>query len=178
MRRPLALLASALLLAGASLVGAVGVKLRPQDPAIEKIVLDILKRLSTPAVPLTLDKTGGPLLALGGAVPFNPDLSSRTVNVKGEKRIEFNPAGPQPLQAEVETELLLELGLKVLTPEAARLRFSGVDLNGDGKVDTADLALLMSSFGKAGSNLRGDLNGDGRIDDLDLRLFSAAYRLP
>ena len=47
-----------------------------------------------------------------------------------------------------------------------------------GKIDTADLAILMGNFGQTAVNARGDLNNDGRVDDLDVRLFSAQYKLP
>lgn len=162
---------------------AATVRLRPQNPQIEQIIADVLKRISSEGLPLTLDKSSGTILALGGSgatarVAFNPDVSARTLNTADGKRIEFNPKGPQPLKDAVEAELLKELGLSALTPEAARLRFSGVDINGDGKVDTADLALLMGSYGQSGSNQRGDLNNDGHVDDLDLQIFSKAYRLP
>lgn len=52
------------------------------------------------------------------------------------------------------------------------------DLNGDGTVDPADLAIFMANLGKTGKNLPGDLNGDGRVDDRDLQLFVKAYQLP
>jgi len=237
---------------------AVSVKLRPQSPQIEGIIVDLLKRLSSSTLPLTLDKssgtvfvlsdtvtsptplpvtvpvggtagtvtvtppvTGSPVTGLpatgglpgtgtglpGSAVPaagvpagslplassagnvsgdvltasgvaFNPDVSSRTLTGLGGKRVEFNPRGPVSLKEAVETEVQKELGLSALTPEAAQLRFSGADLNGDGKIDTDDLALLMGNFGQSGGNTRGDLNNDGRVDDLDVELFSAQYKLP
>jgi hypothetical protein len=165
--------------------GAVGIRLRPQTPQIEQLVTDLLRRLSSSTVPLTLDKTSGPVyvLAAPGAVAFNPDVSARTVTVPGangatEKRTEFNPQGPVPLKDAVEAEVKKELGLSALTPEAAQLRYSGADLNNDSKIDTADLAILMGNFGQSGGSQRGDLNNDGHIDNLDLKLFSAQYKLP
>ena len=181
MRRPgWARLGLALLCLGLPAAGAVGIKLRPQSPQIEQLVLDLLKRLSSSALPLTLDKSAGPIFVLAGAdsVAFNPDVSARTLTVGGERRTEFNPQGPLALKDAVETEVQKELGLSALTPEAAQLRFSGADLNNDGKIDTADLAILMGNFGQSGGNTRGDLNNDGHVDDLDVRLFSAQYKLP
>ena len=159
---------------------AVDVKLRPQSPQIEQLILDLLRRLSSSALPLTLDKTSGTIFVLAGAesVAFNPDVSARTLTGSSGKRVEFNPRGPINLKDAVETEFQKELGLGALTPEAAQMRFSGADLNGDGKIDTADLAILMGNFGRSGSNIPGDLNNDGRVDDLDVRLFSAQYKLP
>ena len=46
------------------------------------------------------------------------------------------------------------------------------DLNGDGKVDGADLGLLLSQWGVAGN---GDLNGDGTVNGADLGLMLAAW---
>lgn len=159
---------------------ATSVNLRPQSSQIEQLILDLLKRLSNSVFTLTLDKTSGTLFVLAGAdsVAFNPDVSARTLTGSGGRRVEFNPMGPMTLKDSVELEFQKELGLKALTPEAAILRFSGADLNGDGKIDTADLAILMGNFGKSGRNIPGDLNNDGRVDDLDVQLFSALYQLP
>lgn len=160
--------------------GAVGIKLQPKTPQIEQLVLDTLKRLSSSTLALTLDKTSGTVFVLGTAasVAFNPEVSARTVSVNGVRQTEFNPQGPLSLKDAVEAEVQKELGLSALTPEAAQLRYSGADLNNDGKIDTADLGILMGNFGQAGANIRGDLNNDGRVDDLDVRLFSAQYKLP
>ena len=62
-------------------------------------------------------------------------------------------------------------------PAGAAARFSGADLNSDGTVDLADLAVIMENLGKSGT-LPGDLNGDRRVDDADLKLFSRQYTLP
>ena len=46
------------------------------------------------------------------------------------------------------------------------------DLNGDGLVNCADLAIIKASFGKsvgqAGFDIRGDVNGDGVVNIIDL----------
>jgi hypothetical protein len=159
---------------------AINVKLRPQTPEIEQLVQEILNRLSSKSIPLVLDKSAGTVYIIppAGSVVFNPDVTSRTILVKGEKRVEFNPRGPISLKDAVGTELQKELGLSALTQEAAQLRYSGADLNADGKIDTADLAILMGAFGQNVSNARGDLNGDGHVDNLDLKLFGAEYKLP
>lgn len=162
-----------------SLASAATIKLRPQGAALTKVVQDAVAALSTKEVPVTLDTRGGPLLLLGGSgassAPFNPDVAARVVTVGAERRIEFNPQGPLPLAEAVRAELARELGLSAWTPEAARTRLGGADLNGDGKVTLADLAILMGNYGKPGA-LPGDLNQDQKVDDADLRLFSAQYR--
>ena len=107
-------------------------------------------------------------------VPFNPDVVARTVGQGTQRRIEINPNGPLPLNAAVQQALAQEFQLEAWTPEAARLRFSGADLNADGTVDLTDLALLMNNLGGTG---RGDLNGDSTVDMADVELFSKQYRL-
>lgn len=171
MRRAAAL-ALALL---AGMASAASVKLRPQGAELTRAVEAALAAISTPETPVTLDTSGGPLLVLGGTVPFNPDVAARTLTLGGERRIEFNPQGPLPLAEALRAELTRELGLREWTPAAARVRLSGADLNGDGTIDLTDLALLMNNYGKTGA-LAGDLNGDRRVDDADVRLFSAQYR--
>lgn len=164
----------AALLAGAA--SAADLRLRPQGPELTRAVQQALAELSTPALPLQLVTSSGPVLRLGSdsGVPFNPDTAVRTVGA-GERRIEINPQGPLTLAEAVRRALAQEFELDAWTPEAARLRFSGADLNGDGAVDLTDLALLMNSLGGSG---RGDLNGDRQVDEADLKLFAEAYTLP
>ena len=54
------------------------------------------------------------------------------------------------------------------------------DLNGDGKVDCSDLAIVKASFGKktgqTGFNALADVNGDGIVNILDLAFV--ARQLP
>lgn len=156
---------------------AVGIKLRPQGDEMLRAVQAAIAQLATRDIPMTLDSSGGPTLTLGGvgvsAAPFNPDEISRVVMVGSERRIEFNPQGPLPLADAVRQTLQAELKLKDWTPAAAQQRFGGADLNGDGVIDLADLAILMGNFGT--SNTQGDLNQDRKVDDADLRLFSALY---
>ena len=121
------------------------VALRPDGAALRQEVQAALAALSSPDFPVTLDDSAqgnGPVLVLGGSVPFNPDLASRTLTVSGVRRTEFNPKGPLPLREAVRTEIGSLLGLKEFTPLAARRKLSGADVNGDGKVDLTDLALL------------------------------------
>jgi hypothetical protein len=51
------------------------------------------------------------------------------------------------------------------------------DLNGDGRVDSQDLTLLLAEWGAAerGSSPRGDIDGDGRVDGRDLSALVAAW---
>ncbi|ANE43520.1 hypothetical protein [Deinococcus puniceus] len=168
-------LLSALVLAGSA--SAVTVKLRPQGAELTRLVQEALAAISTPELPVTLDSSSGPVLSIGSStgVAFNPDVSARVVGTGTDQRIEFNPNSPQPLAEALRAELTRFIGLKAWTPEAAKLRLSGADLNGDGVIDLTDFALLMNNYGKTGS-LPGDLNGDSRVDDLDLRVFGGQYK--
>ncbi|WP_241191244.1 dockerin type I domain-containing protein [Deinococcus psychrotolerans] len=157
------------------------VALRPEGAALRQEVLSALSALSTPDFPITLDDSaqgGGAVLVLGGSVPFNPDLSSRTLTVNNVRRTELNPKGPLPLSGAVRAEISSLLGLSEFSPQAARRKLSGADINGDGKVDLTDLALLMGNYGKTGGGLSGDLNRDGRVDESDLNLFTEEYSIP
>ena len=52
------------------------------------------------------------------------------------------------------------------------------DINGDGKVDAADLSMLIADFGKSGAaitNPAADINGDGKVDSADLSILIANY---
>jgi hypothetical protein len=170
--------AGLLLSAALGLADAASVRLQPQGEALTRAVQAALAAISTKELPVTLDSGSGTVLTLGGAgssaAPFNPDVAARVVTVAGARRIEFNPAGPLPLEQAVRQELARELGFKDWTPEAARTRLSGADLNGDGRIDLKDLAILMDNYGKASSV--GDLNQDRKVDDADLRIFSGQYR--
>jgi hypothetical protein len=42
------------------------------------------------------------------------------------------------------------------------------DLNGDGSIDAADLAILLSNWGVNGV---GDINGDGSVEATDLAIL-------
>ncbi len=166
---------STLVLAGSA--NAATVKLRPQGAELTRLVEQALSAISTNELPVTLDSSSGPVLSIGSSngVAFNPDVSARVIGTGTEQRIEFNPNGPQPLTEALRAELTRFIGLKAWTSEAAKLRLSGADLNGDGAIDLTDFALLMNNYGKTG-NLPGDLNGDSRVDDLDLRVFGGQYK--
>lgn len=50
------------------------------------------------------------------------------------------------------------------------------DFNGDGRVDGADLGLLLASWGKCPAPCAPDLTGDGTVDGADLGLLLAAWQ--
>ena len=47
------------------------------------------------------------------------------------------------------------------------------DLNDDGKVDGADLAILLGAWGN--NNIFMDINGDGKVDGADVAQLQAAW---
>lgn len=47
------------------------------------------------------------------------------------------------------------------------------DLNGDGKVNSLDLSVIVQNFGKNPKNKKADLNSDGKVDQDDIDLISA-----
>lgn len=177
-RRVTGRLALALLPLMLGSVQAAAIKLRPQGENLQQAVEAALAQLSTKDVPMTLDTSGGPTLTLGGVgvsnAAFNPDTISRVVNVNGERRIEFNPQSGVPLLDAVKQALLAELKLKEWTPAAAQQRFGGADLNGDGVINVADLAIFMANYGSSTASM-GDLNQDRKVDDADWKLFNAQY---
>lgn len=172
------LLGTYLLAAGLSgQAAAADLNLRPEGEPLTRAVQQALAELSTEALPLRLVTRSGPRVTLGtsSGVAFNPDVAVRSVGQGENRRIEINPNGPLPLNQAVRQALAQEFDLEAWTPAAARLRFSGADLNADGAVDLTDLALLMNNLGSTG---RGDLNGDRRVDDTDVALFERQYQLP
>lgn len=59
-----------------------------------------------------------------------------------------------------------------LTPSPYDQNLTKYDLNGDGKINAKDNAIILQNFEKKGRNIAGDLNGDGIVDQKDLDLMS------
>jgi uncharacterized protein (DUF2141 family) len=59
-----------------------------------------------------------------------------------------------------------------LVPDACEV--VAADINGDGSVDSADLGILLSSWG-ACAGCAADINGDGGVDSADLGALLAAW---
>ena len=55
---------------------------------------------------------------------------------------------------------------------SSKLCFDPADLNRDGRVDAADLSILLGAWGTSGAS---DLNGDGTVDAADLAALLAAW---
>jgi hypothetical protein len=76
---------------------------------------------------------------------------------------------------------MIVLGVSMLVLWAQPVRASSVreDLNGDGKVDIKDVAIVGKAFGSYPGHPRwnsaADLNGDGVVDALDLALVAKGF---
>jgi len=72
---------------------------------------------------------------------------------------------------------VIVLGFSLLALDVQLTRAEALigDLNGDGKVDIKDLAILAKAFGSSPGNPRWnaacDLNGDGKVDLLDAAIL-------
>lgn len=54
----------------------------------------------------------------------------------------------------------------------------GADINGDGRVDVRDFAIMQANLGSPGERSDGDLNGDGFVDQGDFALLQASFDNP
>ncbi|MGD0029071.1 MAG: dockerin type I domain-containing protein [Candidatus Bathyarchaeia archaeon] len=76
---------------------------------------------------------------------------------------------------------MIVLGLSMLSLGVQLTRASGLvgDLNGDGKVDGKDVAIVAKAFGAYPGHPRwdstADLNGDGVVDALDLAIVAKNF---
>ena len=57
-----------------------------------------------------------------------------------------------------------------VVPSASSL--TKYDLNGDGKINAADNAIILLNFGKNPKDKKADINEDGMVDQKDLELMS------
>lgn len=57
-------------------------------------------------------------------------------------------------------------------PSPTTLDLDQYDLNGDGKINAADNAIILQNFGKKSKNLKADLNKDGTVNQEDLDLMA------
>jgi hypothetical protein len=62
------------------------------------------------------------------------------------------------------------------TSTGVSVLFNNGDINGDGHVNIADLAILAGNWGKTGMTYaQGDLNGDGKVNISDLSILANYY---
>jgi hypothetical protein len=104
------------------------------------------------------------------AQPFFPDVQA-TFGYARFASVSVPPelAGVDLVTQASDAQLLAFLGANA-NPEPGRDPVPA-DLNGDGSVDAADLALLLGSWGTSGN----DLTGDGTVDASDLAILLGAW---
>ena len=94
----------------------------------------------------------------GGTGVMNPAIG---VAPSGEA-----PSDAMALDAPTAEDLALLRDLRAYPP---------ADLTRDGAVDFYDLAAFGAAYGSVGVNLRADLDGDGRVGEADLAILREAY---
>ena len=114
--------------------------------------------LADGAVEASLDPIGAVLLAPGESI----EVAAMIANFAGGKPVSAM------LVARRADEARASAAIELVEPSA-----SSPDLDGDGVVSGADLALLLGNFG--GSGL-GDLDGSGEVDGADLAILLGAWK--
>lgn len=66
----------------------------------------------------------------------------------------------------------IKLGQNIDLTIGPTVELSKFDLNGDGKINATDNAILLQNFGKNPKNQKADLNKDGEVNIKDLELMS------
>lgn len=79
-----------------------------------------------------------------------------------------NVEGLRAIGATAATAAVLMLAPIALAQSSCTPCTSLSDLNGDGRIDGGDLAILLGSWGNCDAQCPADLNGDGVVDGLDL----------
>lgn len=97
---------------------------------------------------------------------------------KGEANILFKikaTSSPLPsikLGQDVDLTTETEKATPEPTPVIQEKDMKKYDLNGDGKINAADNAIILQNFGKKFKDKKADLNGDGKVDQKDLDLMA------
>ena len=134
--------------------------------------------LKTPFVVEAMDEHGKPIG--GKTVAFDIlagsgilSAQTATTDVQGRARVILtlgSAAGVNKVKASSEGIRSWVLFTAVATDSAPRLV---ADVNGDGVVDLADLAIVAQAMGKPVKNPRADVNADGVVDGEDFALVAA-----
>ncbi|MBI2597393.1 hypothetical protein HYW41_04510 [Candidatus Daviesbacteria bacterium] len=92
-------------------------------------------------------------------------------------KISGNTLPPLELGRDVDLTNFLEPTPKPASPSAQELNEQSsstnkFDLNGDGRVNATDNAIILQNFGSKPKNNKADLNNDGKVDQKDLDLMA------
>ncbi|MFH2144060.1 MAG: dockerin type I domain-containing protein [Bacteroidota bacterium] len=114
------------------------------------------------ALPFTIDK-------VANTITFTISSAQTPYSVFGETLTETSPPSPGGGGGGGG-------GGGITTPSTTTGTVVG-DVNGNGKVDKYDFALMMSDWGKTGTGLASDLNGDGKVDKYDFSLLMVNWSI-
>lgn len=111
---------------------------------------------------------------LSASFPITPDTIGKLsiISPKGQTNVAFkfkdidNPLPPIKLGQDLD---LTNIAPK--TPEINKQELDKYDLNGDGKINSADNAVILQNLGKNPKNKKADINNDGIVDQKDLDLL-------
>ena len=117
-------------------------------------------------------------LGLSGTGNANVPLFASEVSITGSKSLEidFGKGGitgdPTSTTGDGYYQInAVSLGGEISTKTFFRLLG---DVNGDGMVNNADLAIINSAIGESGANLAADVDGSGAVNSLDLEYAEKA----
>ncbi|MDO8573643.1 MAG: dockerin type I domain-containing protein [Candidatus Daviesbacteria bacterium] len=103
---------------------------------------------------------------LSGAFSLTDNMPAKLTvrSSKGESGIQFYLKANMPPLPPIKLGQNTDLTAPEETPQ--------YDLNGDGKINAADNAVILQNFGKKPKDPNIDLNSDGKVDQKDLDLMS------
>lgn len=114
------------------------------------------------------DLSGAYQLTEGTIAKLTIDSSKGETQVLFRLKTESKPLPPIKLGQNI------DLTTPEATPESslAAVDLNKYDLNGDGKINAADNAIILQNLGKNPKNRKADINGDGIVDQKDLDLMA------
>jgi len=127
------------------------------------------------ADPLVVDPLGGDLRLTAGSPCIDAGdneaagLFEITMDLDGNPRFVDDPATPDTGNG---LAPIVDMGAYEFQPS---INLCPADLTGEGNVDSADLLILLSAWGKCGAICPADLTGEGVVDSADLLILLSAW---